>query len=111
MAKFAVGDLVEVISCDIPHEQFFVGMRGEVKAVGKWRRGERIRGGVALSYDGGEVVVQLVGHDSENLWHEYELRELPPDSHADDTTEDPGVTRLKKLLKQDAVKVKKPATA
>ena len=39
---------------------------------------------------------------------EQHLRKLPPDSHADNTTEDPGVTRIKKLLEQDQPVHKQP---
>jgi hypothetical protein len=49
------------------------------------------------------------------LWTAYEcnLRKIPPDSDtkADDTSEDPGLTRIKKLLEQDAVKQPKPVKA
>lgn len=105
MAKFAVGDLVEVISCDVPNEQHFVGMKGEVVALGKWKRGDIWNGYICRAETGGEIAVRLIDGCFTG-WHENELRKLPGDD-----AEDPGLTRLKKLLIQDAPKVKQPVKA
>lgn len=108
MAKFAVGDLVQVIACNIPQDRYLIGKQGVVTGLGQWAHGDTIRDGRCNSPDGGEILVQLYGHHCENVWHEHELRKLPPDDHAADTTEEPGLTRLKKLLEQDTVPHKQP---
>lgn len=110
MAKFAVGEVCVLVNTRHPQ---FNGELGTVLALPQswywtcphigWESGSPMVVGP------NEYVVETqfgCGRVTED-----KMRKLPPDDHADDTSEDPGLTRLKKLLEQDALKSPKPVKA
>lgn len=106
--KFSVGEIAEIVSpLEITNPKFPYrgGDRVTVTACGPGLpslKADGTEGTRDYYIDGGKGVAAI---------DEPDLRKLPPDSHADDSTEDPGVTLVKKLLEQDAVKVKRPVKA
>lgn len=110
MAKFAVGEIaLHVGQCGIECLGWGAGERIRVIGVGPFKKGDEVDG-LILSYDC-EYVVE--DEASARYWaeaNEKHLRKLPPDDNqaaTRDATEEPGLTRLKKLLEQDTVPQKR----
>lgn len=103
MARFAVGEIaLHTGRCGIECLGWGAGERVRVIGVGPFKKGDEVDG-LILSYDCDYVIEDEA---SALCWaeaNEKHLRKLPPDDHADDSTEEPGLTRLKKLLEQDTV--------
>lgn len=101
MAKFAVGEIALHTTTNT---------KVKIMAVGPWKYGEKcslvnVGDGIAKAISCNDDYAAYFFEDDGLTWYvdEKYLRKLPPDDHADDATEEPGLTRLKKLLEQDTV--------
>lgn len=105
MAKFAVGEIALFVKPTSKRN----GKRVEIIGVGPFKIGEPdpFIPGMFILFDH-DYAVKVEGEEIIGglAVQEKNLRKLPPDSDSQGrtTSEDPGVTRLKKLLEQDATK-------
>lgn len=110
MAKFAVGDLARYIGPAVfGLSPYHIGLVVTIEAIGAGNSPFLIAERVAEKFPGEQVYkVRWPDDGKAGVIPEKYLQPMPPDSHTDTTTEDPGLTRLKKLLKQDAITPKQP---
>ena len=108
MAKFAVGESVVLLDSPTNITDYIMGDKLEILACPGYKKCPccgRLAGNSKF------YSVRKIGFECAAC-PEHKLGKLPPDDHADDkdTTEDPGLTRLKKLLKHETESHKKPIT-
>lgn len=94
MARFAVGEIVKIVKARYPEN---IGIIAKIEGVQE--------DGFLVEHWGEPCY--FIDHPGRGWYSpESNLRKLPPDDDQPanrDTTEDPGLTRLKKLLKQDTM--------